>query len=229
MMIMKQEKLFVLLIDDDDSDAELMKRYLEEIEDWEIEYMHIQSLDENSQVELNKADIIFLDYLLGMETGLDILKKILNAGFSKPVIILTGQGDEEIAVESMKAGAYDYITKGRLSSLTLYRSIFNAMERYNLRQKVLFQEQALLEAERQRVMMESMGAAAHHFSQPLTGISGNLQLLGMDSNLNEEQRELIDRCLKLIGDMKELLDKFRQITKYRITPYINKDMIIDIR
>ena len=69
-------------------------------------------------------DAIILDYSLPMMNGIEVLSQIQAKGCPLPVIMVTGQGDEKIAVEAMKRGAYDYIIKSQndhqaLPSVTL--------------------------------------------------------------------------------------------------------------
>lgn len=59
----------------------------------------------------DRFDVIILDYSLPMMNGIDVLTEIQEGGYAVPVIMVTGQGDEKIAVEAMKRGAYDYIIK----------------------------------------------------------------------------------------------------------------------
>ncbi len=63
------------------------------------------------KVKEQSFDLLLLDYLLPEISGLDVLKKITQAGYDLPVIMITGHGNERIAVEAMKAGAIDYIVK----------------------------------------------------------------------------------------------------------------------
>lgn len=56
-------------------------------------------------------DLVFLDYHMPEGDGVDVLKQIKSYDPNVPVVFITGQGSEEIAVQSMKAGADDYITK----------------------------------------------------------------------------------------------------------------------
>lgn len=58
-------------------------------------------------------DAIILDYSLPRMNGLEVLSRIQEGGHTTPVIMVTGQGDEKIAVESMKKGASDYLIKNR--------------------------------------------------------------------------------------------------------------------
>ncbi|MBN2403835.1 MAG: diguanylate cyclase [Spirochaetes bacterium] len=66
-------------------------------------------------LKTKKYDCIILDYVLADATGIDILKDLNNFVINIPVIMMTGQGDELIAVKALKAGASDYLPKSILS------------------------------------------------------------------------------------------------------------------
>ncbi len=86
-------------------------------------------------------DLIFLDYRLPDMTGLDVLEKLRQMGVDVPVVMVTSQGDEQVAVEAMKRGAYDYIVKktGYLRDLpTVARK---AVETHRLRKQIHRNEQ----------------------------------------------------------------------------------------
>lgn len=63
----------------------------------------------------NRIDCILMDYYMSGITGLELMRMLTEERISIPVIMLTGQGDEELVAAIMKAGAYDYISKKRLS------------------------------------------------------------------------------------------------------------------
>ncbi|MHA1351837.1 MAG: response regulator [Candidatus Heimdallarchaeaceae archaeon] len=110
--------LRVLLVEDDSDIAFLIKiNIIKAFHDVEV---HITQTKEEALNILQEYkydfDIILLDYLLGDITGLDILEEIRKIT-DIPVLIITGQGSEEVAVKAMKMGAQDYIVKrGRFFS-----------------------------------------------------------------------------------------------------------------
>jgi len=78
-------------------------------------------------------DIIILDYSLPRLNGLEVLSRIQDQGNTTPVIMVTGQGDEKIAVEAMKRGAYDYILKTKNYHQTLPIVVQKTIEKYQLK------------------------------------------------------------------------------------------------
>lgn len=75
------------------------------------------------EIKLKEFDLIITDYSLPGTTGLFILESIKNAGCKSPVIMVTGQGDERLAVEAMKAGATDYLPKNLVTGEGISQSI----------------------------------------------------------------------------------------------------------
>jgi PAS domain S-box-containing protein len=102
-------------------------------------------------------DCVFLDYRLPDGDGLTLVQAVRNAGIKIPLIVLTGQGDEQIAVELMKAGASDYIAKGKMSPESLSRSLQNALRVYRAETQALLASQQLKESEeRYRLVLEGV-------------------------------------------------------------------------
>jgi DNA-binding NtrC family response regulator len=227
---MGKRKLTILVIDDSPADVEIVRRLLQQIDSWEIHFLaSYDSEAGRAEVARGKADLIFLDYMLGSETGLEVLKAIEDKGCFLPVIMLTGQGSEEIAVEAMKAGVSDYLVKGRITSESLRLAISNALQKFKMQREIEEQRKALLDAERQRVMMESVGAACHHFAQPLTTMLSYLQMLAKGEGIEESQKSrMFEQCLKAAENMRVILNKFHEVREYRTRPYLSDTKILDI-
>ena len=82
----------------------------------------------------NRVDCVLMDYYMEDITGLELMRLFRERDISVPVIMLTGQGDEQLATEIMKAGAFDYIPKSRLAeqdfARTLTTMVSNAVSRH---------------------------------------------------------------------------------------------------
>ena len=99
----------VLVIDDDRDMRLLLTRYLQK-HDFEV----IEAATGKSALEIlekKEPNVILCDFKLGDMTGNDLLARIKENYRHIPVIIITGYGDIKIAVEVMKLGAFDYVTK----------------------------------------------------------------------------------------------------------------------
>jgi PAS domain S-box-containing protein len=80
--------------------------------------------------------VVILDYSLPYVNGMEVMKRIQEGGFDVPVIMVTGQGDERVAVEAMKNGAYDYIVKRQGYLNTLPHSVETTIERHDLQTRL---------------------------------------------------------------------------------------------
>jgi len=98
-------------------------------------------------IRKGKFDCIFLDYMLPGTTGLQVLTEVRSEGIDTPIIMLTGQRNEQIVVKLMQAGANDYIAKDALTSETLRLSIENAFRIYKVNKEKLLAEEALVTSE----------------------------------------------------------------------------------
>jgi PAS domain S-box-containing protein len=126
----------VLLIEDDEDDVLLTKMYLAAVENFNFEVSWEADLSRAREIILKKEhEVCLIDYRLGSETGLDLIKFIQGKGVLTPCIILTGQGDLKVDIDASRYGASDYLVKGELNSSTLERSI-----RYALSQSKIIKE-----------------------------------------------------------------------------------------
>ena len=135
--------LKILLVDDDEDDYILSRDLFNDIEGTDFELDWAATYAAAMQAIGNKEyDVFFIDYRLGAHSGLDLIQEIVTNGCEAPVILLTGQGDHEVDMDAMKAGAADYLVKGRIDAEVLERSIRYSLERKNaeLRQERLIAE-----------------------------------------------------------------------------------------
>ena len=128
--------LRILIVDDSPEDRELYRRLLGQDPEQEYELLEAEMGEEGLEMaRRERPDCLLLDYRLPDVDGLEFLDRLLDDG-PMPVIILTGQGSEAVAVQAMKSGAQDYLLKGAISRQELPRAVHNAIEKVALRRKV---------------------------------------------------------------------------------------------
>jgi len=136
----------ILIIEDDIGLSILISDILED-----IGYSILQAYDGNSglqALENNPVELMLLDFSLPNMSGLELLEALEKENIPiPPFIVVTGAGDEELAVEMMKSGASDYLTKNS-QLLTLLPSVVNSVLRENTSKRKLAEaEKALRESE----------------------------------------------------------------------------------
>jgi PAS domain S-box-containing protein len=153
-----KQPLRIFLVDDSDEDIALFRHLLAgALPQVPVYLAHAHAVAPALQ-QLQQAtyDVLFLDYQLGLETGLDLLREVRRRGLETPVVFLTGHGDEQVAVQAMQSGACDYLAKGKLDPATLQRTLRFALSLQE-HQKRLKQAQAELRAREQhfRALVEN--------------------------------------------------------------------------
>ncbi len=123
-------RLRVLLVEDDEDDYFLTRELLAEIPGAGFELEWAAGYDAGAEaVRADRHDVYLFDYRLGEHDGLELLRAAVARGCRAPAILLTGQGEREVDLEAMKAGAADYLVKGRIDADALDRAIRYAIER----------------------------------------------------------------------------------------------------
>ncbi len=119
----------VLVIDDNEDDIRLLDEWLTRLDDWQVTFHSL--LDPGQAVETvrqSRPGLVFLDYRMGVKTGLEVLRDMRSAKLFLPVIVLTGEGDEYIASEITQAGADAYLVKDDLKTARLPDTMRRVME-----------------------------------------------------------------------------------------------------
>jgi signal transduction histidine kinase len=139
----------LLIIDDCAEDRNIYRRYLARDPHHTYEILEANCAERGLALYQNvRSDAVLLDFCLPDMTGLEFLEHLQGHtdGMTLPVIMLTGQGDEAIAVQAMKRGAQDYLVKTFLKPDTLQLAVRNAIRQSGL------QAQLSKTQERQRLI-----------------------------------------------------------------------------
>ncbi len=126
--------LRILLVDDEEPLRNILRKYLESTDKFEC--TECES-GEDAVGLLNRLqfDVIILDYKMQGISGLNVLQTMSEQKNETPVLMLTAAGSENIAVEAMKLGAYDYIRKDQLDLEHLPIILNGIHERYLFRKE----------------------------------------------------------------------------------------------
>lgn len=113
----------ILLVDDSEDDKLLIHNMLRKANPCH-KLTWINSYDEAlSAIQNDVYDVLLFDYRLGTRTGVDLLQEPIVQGCGHPVILLTGQGSEDIDEAALQAGASDYLIKHEITGNLLIRTI----------------------------------------------------------------------------------------------------------
>ena len=219
------------MIDDDGDDLAILRHHLDAMTGLEVEVSAFQSPDPGlHELSKRRYDAALLDYQLGSSTGLEVFRRIREMGQDVPVILLTDQGDEELAVSCLHAGMADYIPKSVANAKSLQRSISNAIEKASLHRQLARKqsdlETAVKELRARTTEIQSFyHTLSHELKTPLTAVREFVSIVldGLQGPLADDQRHSLGRalacCDQMVLHMNDILDATRLETgKLAIRP-----------
>jgi PAS domain S-box-containing protein len=211
------EPVTVLIIDDCQEDRQAYRRYL--LQDQEYIYTVMEEESGEGALKLCQQfhpDAILLDFLLPDLDGLEFLAELQQQSqkIMPAVIMLTGYGNETVAVAAMKSGVQDYLVKGQTTGERLRSTIHSAIKNVQLSQELQRSEErfrtsidnmldcfGIFSAVRQqmgqilRFRVDYMNAAACEFSQIMSGAQGEYLC---NILLNIRDNGLFDECCRVV-------------------------------
>lgn len=136
---MPRERVQVLLVEDNPGDVRLVREMLTEGGDDDFDLFHAQTVqDATDKLAGDTAgiDAVLLDLSLPDETGLNTLRRVVAAARTAVVVVMTGAGDEELGLTSLREGAQDYLVKGTVDGRSLRRALRFALSRQSVLQNL---------------------------------------------------------------------------------------------
>lgn len=199
----------VLLVEDNRGDVRLIQEMFAEVENGGFDVVCVESLAEAMKCFDEAAfDVILLDLTLPDSHGLDTFVKINTRVPHVPVVVLSGFGDELFAVEAVRRGAQDYLTKDKTDSNLLVRALRYAVERQR-------SENALVQSERLRALGEMASGVAHDFNNILAVILGRVELA-----LEDVQDDKLKKDLQVIEktamDASSTVRRLQEFSRVRV-------------
>lgn len=162
----------VLLVDDNENDYILTCHWLTEFQVTSCELAWVDNY-QAAQTAIAQAqhDIYLVDYRLGTDSGLELIRDAIANGCNIPMILLTGQGNREIDLQAIQVGAADYLEKGLLNAPLLERSIRYAIERKHTQNKIQ-QQAALLDITRDAIFVQNLDGEILFWNQAAESLYG---------------------------------------------------------
>jgi signal transduction histidine kinase len=188
----------ILIIDDNEDDRVLYRRTLQKFTHKDYVFLETPTGEEGlACIAKEPPDCILLDYSLPVYNGLQILERIRGSYPFIPVVILTGQGNENVAVEAMQKGAQNYIIKSAITPEILDHVIRMAIEHCNMQKRI----------HEQRTSLEVFThALAHDLNEPVRTINSFTELISQSGGLTEKTEGYFQYIQKAAARMRILID-----------------------
>jgi signal transduction histidine kinase/FixJ family two-component response regulator len=172
-------KCTILIVDDSEADRVTYRRYLQSANNPNWHIIDCESAEDALQLCYQDCpEIILLDYILPDMNGLEFIQDLAEHVETPPlVIMMTGQGNERVAVEAMKHGARDYLIKDSITAQNLVATMVNALTEQKLQAQIDWQHQ-------QRELFLNVALQISHLIELpqilQTAVDGARELLGCD-------------------------------------------------
>lgn len=195
-----QSLLKILICDDDLADRKLVRTYLQQVTGREVVLLEASRTEEiQNALDRGRIDLVLMDNQMPEKSGMDWLPEIAKRQLA-PVVMLTGSGTEEVAVQALQEGAVGYLSKSSLSQEKLVNTIDAALDKWTRLQQA-------------RADKEELERLANFDS--LTGLYNRQAILGkLRELINRANRYKEDFSLSMldIDHFKRVNDRYGHLT-----------------
>lgn len=200
----------VLLIEDNPGDADLVRLRLVEGKS-PVNVNCVNRLSDGlASLTRETPSIVLLDLNLPDSHGAETFRRVLEHSPNVPVVVLSGQDDEALAVKAVHQGVQDYLIKGNISSKHLERAIRYAVERQALLRALEITQKQQLEFKNQ-----FLSHVSHELRTPLTCIHQYVTLLldGLAGPLAPDQSDHLKTVLKSVNQLHAMIRDLLEATR----------------
>lgn len=179
---MEDKPIRLLLVEDNPGDAYLFQEAISEATNVTFNTTEVERLEDAIRLlEEGEFDVILLDLILPDGVGYETFLKTHAQAPDIPIIVLTGNNDDALALKCIKRGAQDYLVKGETTSQVLIRTIRHAIERHQL----------IMELEKTTALLARKSKALANTLQRVEQLEMTRMRISLDS--------CVDRALKVLG------------------------------
>jgi two-component system, sensor histidine kinase and response regulator len=230
-----EESLDILIVDDDEVDRMAVRRALLKSGMAVTVTEATNCAEAIALLQANLYDCTFVDYGLPDENGLALVQYAVQLNVQHPLVVLTGQGDERIAVDLMKAGATDYLPKSLITPANLAQILRNAIrldraerdalvaaQQLKETNELLLQQNHDLEQQREQIDIQNLqredfiSHLTHDLRTPL--VAANIMFNLFEQNafcpLSDSMHEALDAMSRSNQNLLELVNTLLEVNRY---------------
>src|SRR5580693_6215972 len=207
---MSDQATRVLLIEDNPGDADLVRLRLVEGNST-VEVNCVDRLSDGiASLGLHPPSVVLLDLNLPDSHGAETFRAVLAQAPDVPVVILSGQDDEALALKAVHQGVQDYLIKGDITSKQLERAMRYAVERQALLRSLEITRKQQLEFKNQ-----FLSHVSHELRTPLTCIHQYVTILldGLAGPMAPEQTDHLKTVLKSVNQLHAMIRDLLEATR----------------
>lgn len=183
-------KISVLLIEDDIVDVDVVKRTFSRFPNQLFQLTHVDRFsDAVQQLKQKRFNVILLDLGLPDNAGLNGIERVMKLAEDVPIIVLTGQDDDDMALRGIELGAQEFLCKNDVMPKTLVRAIRHAIKR----KQCFLDTLGKLGDPALRDRLAKLGECVRDLHASVNSDITTLRQMG----LNEEQEEVVTRIDKV--------------------------------
>lgn len=213
----------ILMVEDNPGDARLTRELLRDADGLTIDLVHADSLTRGLEaLDERSFDAVLLDLSLPDTTGIEGVTRVNEKNPMIPIIVLSGQVNEEVAIAALQEGAQDYLMKGQGDGYLMGRTIRYAIERKRIETQLVEAKRAAEAADRAK--SDFLANMSHELRTPLNAIIGFSSMLSMemrgplgDGAYKEYAKDIHQSGCHLLDVINDILDLSKiSVGKYDI-------------
>lgn len=172
---MSEQGVRILLVEDNGAEADHIREVLRDVRDFRFELQHFTTLGAALQLAATArvCDVVLLDLSLPDSHGLETLIRFVQCRPEVPVVVLTGNDAEEVAMQALQNGAQDYLVKAETSAPVLVRALRYAIARKQADEsirKLTIEQAARAAADEQRQETERLNRALEETNRAILAL-----------------------------------------------------------
>jgi DNA-binding NtrC family response regulator len=223
---MENDPIKIMYVNSNDADTVLLNSNLKNFEGAQFEIIGQQSIEKAVEYlgQQPEIDVIIIENDLSEMSGVEFARRLKDLKYEIPIVFIANSEDVSRAVEAMRVGAKDYLSKADIASHIIPQSLLRVVEKARLIQELseLEKKQRRLEA-----MQEIVLSISGNISKPLDDMNKLVSSFGQYS-LPEKGQKYVKLIKENVERMQLKLDKLKNLKEDKTVKYIRDIKMIDL-